>query len=127
MIAITFYIFIHIDIRRHLQTQRLEELACEEENAALADISRDFHARVSSKTSVPLNLRYGQDPASHDTRFEELVEEASAYRFNTGRHAGSLYLKLGAVGKYNLLQLRLSCLYSITYLHTLYSSLLTLL
>ncbi|GAV08090.1 hypothetical protein RvY_17834-2 [Ramazzottius varieornatus] len=96
MIAITFYIFIHIDIRRHLQTQRLDELACEEENAALADVTRDFHARGPSKTT-PLNLRYGNDPTLRDARFEEL-EEPSVYRFNTGRHAGSLYLKLGAVG-----------------------------
>ncbi|OWA53128.1 hypothetical protein BV898_17561 [Hypsibius exemplaris] len=95
MVAITFYIFIHIDIRRYVKTEHLTEtLAANEAPCGQMEV-HSFHRPLpylgSTHHRAPgYSQHQTKDPAPP-------IRQQRPYGFNTGRHADSLYLKLGAV------------------------------
>jgi hypothetical protein len=94
MVAITFYIFIHIDIRRYVKTEHVtESLSSQLREEMRFGQELPFMLPNQSAICLPLNMRTGKQPIP-----ENVEQKQRPYGFNTGRHADSLYLKLGAVG-----------------------------
>lgn len=95
-IGLCFLIFIHVDVQKHKRfVVDWENKQKEKIESPLRSSANDCDS-VSVTTAIIFNRNYNIETDEID---EETKQTLSSYKFITGKHSGSFYLKVGMTCK----------------------------